>query len=496
MTKLMQKLQMPVLIIAGLATALLYGLSDLTSMARNPANQQSTDEQTREARQKLLVQEIVTGQRIPAEYFDFRVKKYANDLRRAEMAGLNVSDLEMQQYIIDQFLTVANYNKACSALEERQAIKLELLESWLRDNLVFSKLAQLQSLAIYVTRNEIDAAFHEENDQVHYNKFTIHTPKLQVSGHVSDEELSAYYEQHKGDPEFVIEAEKDLEFLFVAHTALDIDKPKDEDLRKSYNDNREKYPSREFPGESQPFFMLADRIAESLLQENREKKARSLLNHLDDELIESDLGFAAVLAKAQAGNPAHLAVQHLQRGPVRASDSKLESIGFVYDLSRKLFAEEPISNEILSSDLGSYLYRIKHSTPASTKTLEQAGKLIAQALIAERQKVRADEIAAEWRGTLLASTDWGSLDLSAHPHLSASLEKGTAYQDRDALKASELNADDISEPVQGEDSLILLRLGHIDKASDEKKETSKSMLRATLARKKAQMLQWADMMSN
>ncbi len=492
---LMQKLQLPVLIVASLATALLFGLGDIVRMHQQGGRQgrESGDisaELEREIRRKLAVEEIVSDHETPSQEREARLQRYARMLRSAERAGLRTADEELREQLVQQFGSADTFRRVAAELEQRQKIPTDLLEGWFRDQLNFAKLQRLYALSIYVTRQEEDDEFHRRRDKVKYDRFLVDPAKLALENEPGEEALQAHYEANKSKAEFQLEPEAQLEVLYANFDLMKTSDPGEEDLRSHFNAHRREHLSREHPGEAEPYFEAKTKLRVDLARLRREEAAEKLLIALDDKLMDQKApDLLQALEAERARRPDLVAVRYARTPPTTPATESLAPLGYVSDLPGLIFAETPKSyGGPLRSDRCSYLYKIAASTPARGMTFAEARSRISEEIAAARRLEKARAVAAEWRDRLMASSDWGTLDLSAATHLLAGREEGT-LESSEARAAAALKSGELSAALETPAGVAVVRLVEKITAKAEEKGKERDELRRGLEQDKAQLLQ-------
>ena len=502
MYKIMNKIQTPVLIVAGVLTALLFGITDIAQYLRKDPNANKSSlhsEQKRAIREKLNLQAMLYNKSFSGEDFEKILVDYSSRLDRAQKEGIAVSDKEVFDEIIEQFKDKEHYEQFIGYYSKRGVTKL-LFESLLRDQLTFRKSAEFEQVSVYVTNAEIKEEFHRQKDEMAFDFFNVTSDKMQVDAVVPPEAKKKYYDKHFSDAAFQVQEQVLLEALFVETSKIVASTPAGSELRQYYLKKRTdpEYSSMEFPGEAKPFFEVQDKLTASMMQEARKDKAKGVLNFLDYDLLEQDKpDLAGTLArmKKSSHNADLELVKHVKTRALEDSDYLFaEPLGYIGELSTKIFGQH-IRNYggVLESTNGHYLYHVVERLPKHTLSLEESAAIISSGYVKETRQTKARELAAAWLPKLKETADWSKLQAPAeasirHHASNANVDDQTGLEKARTLKAGEFS--DIFPTTLG---FGVVRLVERKPADEKGLATEREEIATTLRSKKSQALYLAQM---
>ncbi|MBF0197040.1 MAG: peptidyl-prolyl cis-trans isomerase [Planctomycetes bacterium] len=497
MFKLMHRWQKPVLICAGLATALLFGVSvqDVKSLFNPPSpTDDLSKEEIRTIGEKLKLRSLLTGQNIPGDSWDPMVADYAKRLRVAKEQGLAVSNHEVGLSIIENFKSKQAYENFLRNFQARTGASTTLLENYLRDSVLFQKSAALKMLPSYVTKGEIMEEYHRMNDTVEYDLFQITNASIEIDQNFSEEEQKSLYESQKETPDFMELEKVELEYLHINSDLLVIENPSEEDQRYYYNKNRDKYSSTEFPGEAKPYFEVQEDVERDLIRERRDNKAKDMMTALDFSILDQDvIDLKKGLEAEKASDPVFELVKHGVTKAISERDYQVEPMGFIYGLSQKLFGEKAREyGGVNQASPGYFIYKVKNRIETHSKSYEDCAELIIGQLTQQKQEEEADKLMNIWQSTLSSTSDWGTLDLTQNLALKYSSEKVEGLFSAEANKAVEAGVGEISEPISAAGSKSVVRLKVLTPADEEALKDSEEQIKSTLGSRKAQSIQFAE----
>lgn len=498
MFNLMNKVQGPVLIVAGLMTALLFGLSDIVQYLRKDQQVSHTEmspELRRDIIEKLQLMNMLKGQS-PGADREALIKDYANNLMTAEREGVGVGDPEVQQAIMAQFKSKESYQNFLKNAAARR-ITARLYEGYHRDMLTFQKSMMLKMLPGYITSREIKEEFHNQFDEFHFEVFKVNSEKVKIDENFTDEEMQAFYDENIGNAEFEESEKVQIEYLWVNPEEIAVSTPTNVELRQHYQIHRDKYTSAEFPGESEPYFAVVEQIESDMIKQKRDDEAKKLLNQLDTELLQLDdekRNLSQTLKEETKKNEKLKLVKYGISDFFTQGDYIVEPLGYVSRLTSQVFGERVREYDgVLDAANGFYIYQIKDRKAKRTKTFEECKDTIIEELKFQRRDERSKTLADEWKVKLEASTDWGSFDISSSLELTYSKTKSDTYFDRDLkdIKALELNV--VSEVLKTKEGYSIARLLERKKADEAKLEDEREQLKNNLLRQKMQIIRMAMM---
>lgn len=494
MFRLMGRIQNWVLAVAGLATAGLFGISvtDIKGCANQNqyASAALSPDVKLEIERKLRIGDMLTGRSISSDRWDATVMNYAATLQKARIQGLAVSDHELGQFIMSQFQTKDQYRQYTQAIKARYNIEVYEIESYYRDQILMQKSMNLPMLAAYVTNNEIKDEFHRREDGLVYDKVSVSIDAMKLESEPSAEEKQSYFEEVSLEDTYQIPPMVRIEYLYVNPDDMVIAELSEEKKREYYNQNRDRYASTEFPGEAKPYFEVEEQVGIAYEKDQKDSQAKALLAQLDNELLkDTELNFSAALAAALAKNPDFKKVKHGTSEPFSEKDYRVEPLGYVHQLTSRLFGEHPRNyGGVLEAGNGFYIYKTIENIPGRQQTFEEAEEKVVEALTLKKKEELAKAKAEEWKTKLDAAQDWSKLELP----------EGLTYIREDVTGIFGIEANTalnsgnvVSEPIESNGTFALVKL--IERKTSDTKllEQQKEQIKEGLLRQKAQNIQFA-----
>lgn len=158
--------------------------------------------------------------------------------QEAERLGLAASDAEVADAVRKRFSDASGkfigFDKYKEAVIARYG-SIERFEKQVRDQVAAQKLQAFVTAGVTVSEAEVQEQFKRKNAFFGVTYVPVSAAKLAEKIQPSDEELRAYYEQHKTDYRF-LEPQKKIRYLFVDQAKVgEKIQVSDEDLKKEYD---------------------------------------------------------------------------------------------------------------------------------------------------------------------------------------------------------------------------------------------------------------------
>lgn len=482
MFQLLIKWQIPVMMIAGISTALLFGLGDISSSFTGQTAESGpvSPEMRQDIVNKLKLQRIMNNRDIPGDQWDAMIAMYAKNLNDAKRDGIAVSDEEVRKFILTQFKTKEQYMQVLKALENVGASP-SLVEAYFRDQILFQKQGMMPMLAAYVTKAEIEAEYHRRNDTLKYDVVKVDTTKVVVDDTITDEQITEYYQEHGATAQEFQEPEKvKLNYLFINKEKVSITDLSEENLRQYYNLNRDKYPSSEFPEEAEPYFDVKERVEKNYIDSQRTKTAERILNKIDDVVLNQEsTDINAAYEEAKKSDASFSVVEVGQTDFFSSREYSIEPFGFVYDITRSVFGDDAKDYDaVKEGSNGFYSYQVAERKAQRTKTQDESIELIKEKILDQRREAKAKELADTWKIKLAETKDWSGLDLTKETAVSFYQDEVQGAEDTLAAEALKKGLNIITDVVEFNTAYHIVRLtdkiaasANNQKALDEIKQT-------------------------
>lgn len=158
--------------------------------------------------------------------------------QEAERLGLSASDAEVAEAIRKRFSDPSGkfmgFDKYKEAVIQRYG-SIERFEQQVRDQVAAQKLQAFVTAGVTVSEAEVQDQYKRKNAFFGLTYVQVTPAKLAEKIQPSDEELRAYYEQHKTEYRF-LEPQKKIRYLFINQAKVgEKIQVSDEDLRKEYD---------------------------------------------------------------------------------------------------------------------------------------------------------------------------------------------------------------------------------------------------------------------
>ena len=490
MFKLMGKMQNWVLIVAGIATAGLFGISvtDIQGCMRSKELREMSvvsPEQRQAYHRKLKIGAALNGQSISGDDINRTINQYASTILKAQSEGLAVSNQELGLFIHNQFGD--NYDRFAEGEKRQHGVAKGELEGYFRDQLLMAKAMQVPGLVAYVTRGEIKEEYHKRNDSFQYQQLLVDNTVLPEVV-VDAAEVKAAYEEKKEEARFQIPEEVVVEALLVRPETIVVPEPSEEDLRQAYNQQRDRYPSEEFPGETRPFFEVIEEVKTAYFQQAKTDQAKRLLDSLDTILVQSEeVDLKATLEAEKATNPALEAVAWVQTEAFSQRDFRVDPLGYVLNLPRRLFGEHPRPyGGVLEAENGYYIYHLLKRVPPRTMSFEEAESILRRELSEEKALAQAKEKAMLLREKAVLLEDWSSLQEEGVV-FSEEVARGLYSVESKALEGIEDGS--VSEVLDRAGEVVILKRISKTPADKEGLKADANGIRQALLRQKQQLVE-------
>jgi peptidyl-prolyl cis-trans isomerase D len=304
-----------------------------------------------------LAQLGFTDRRILDELIQGRVTA-----QEAARLNLSASDEEVADYIRKEFRDQGGKFIGFDKYKERVVSSygdIERFERGIRDELSSKKLFAFITAGVHVSEEEVKKDYQRQNVKYDLVYVPVTTDKLAEKIQPSDEEVRAYFEQHKTDYR-ILETQKKIRYLFVDQTKMGekLNIP-DADLRTEYDSLK---PENKEAGNRVQQIVL--KVASPALEATVKTKAEELAAQArgtTGTMSEKDFG---ELAKGQSEDPATAKNGGMLAAYVKKDANKPN------DPLQRIFETEigGISGPIKSGS-AYYIFRRGDSVP---KTFEQA----------------------------------------------------------------------------------------------------------------------------
>ncbi len=158
--------------------------------------------------------------------------------QEAARLGLAASDAEVADKIRKQFSDASGQFVGLDRYKESVTARygsIDLFERNVRDEIALEKLKAFVTAAVHVSDQEVQDNFKRKSTDLAVSYVVVSPEKLAEKIQLSDDEVKAYYEQHKTDYRY-LEPQKKLRYLYVdqekagAKVAIS-----DKDLRDEYD---------------------------------------------------------------------------------------------------------------------------------------------------------------------------------------------------------------------------------------------------------------------
>src|SRR5918911_3583605 len=158
--------------------------------------------------------------------------------QEAERLGLSASDAEVADAIRKRFSDASGkfigLDKYKEAVMARYG-SIEAFEKQVRDQLASQKLQAFVTSGVSVSDEEVQESFKRKNTTFDVTYVMVSAAKLAEKIQPSDQDLQAYYEQHKTDYRY-LEPQKKIRYLYIDQAKVgEKIQISDEDLKKEFD---------------------------------------------------------------------------------------------------------------------------------------------------------------------------------------------------------------------------------------------------------------------
>ncbi|HEX8097666.1 MAG TPA: SurA N-terminal domain-containing protein, partial [Pyrinomonadaceae bacterium] len=194
--------------------------------------------------QKESMQKRFGGQLSLAQ-IGFTDKRFLDDLikrrvmtQEAVRLGLGASDGELRDHLVKEFKDPSSgqfigFDRYKEIVTQNYG-DIERFEREIRDGIAAKKLEAFVTAGVRVSEEEVQDDFKRRNTKFDVVYVPVSADKLAQKIQASDEDLRAYYEQHKTDYR-ILEQQKKIRYLFIdQEKAGEKIQVSDEDLRKEF----------------------------------------------------------------------------------------------------------------------------------------------------------------------------------------------------------------------------------------------------------------------
>jgi peptidyl-prolyl cis-trans isomerase D len=209
---------------------------------------QSLEDQFRQIYGEQFTREVADQLQLPQRALDRAVNRKVL-LAEAERLGLEVSDDEVQQQILSfpafqdaqgQFVGAQEYEVTLGRL----GYSVDQFEREMRDGLLIDRLNGLLASSIYITDDQVDAAYRKQVERAAIRFIHLPAASLATEATASREELNAYLEAHRDT--FRLPEQRKVVYLLaeVAHLRDQVEVP-DADVKSYYDGHPDEFTQEE-----------------------------------------------------------------------------------------------------------------------------------------------------------------------------------------------------------------------------------------------------------
>ena len=217
----------------------------------------TSDEIREQARQAARQQ--LQGQAVP----DFFVRMFQQQaaqqlvmraavLDEARKMGLHVSDEEVADFfrqgdIGRQLYPNGKYvgqQRAEEIIQGLTGLSAEKFQSEVREGLLFRKLQAVVQGAVTIPPAEIEAEYKKQNVKVKFDYAVVREEDLAKKVSVTEPELRAYYEQHKGELKDTVPEQRKIKYVVIDASKLPV-QITDADYEQAYNQTQSQFKTPE-----------------------------------------------------------------------------------------------------------------------------------------------------------------------------------------------------------------------------------------------------------
>ena len=275
----------------------------------------------------------------------------------AQKMGIMISDLEVKQAVekMEAFRTngafnVEQYNSILTSSNMTPAS----FEGSMRSDLITGKIVDQLMRFAKVTPMEINENFNYENEAIKLEYVVLSAADFKEKVPISEEELAVYYEENKTN--YMTDPQIKLNFLVFPFTPEEMPVISDAELEEYYRQNFNQYSTPE------------QRSARHILFKTSEGESEDALSKKYQQAEE-------VLELARAGEDFAELAKQFSEGPTgpKGGDLGTFSRGRMvkpFDDAAFALSEGEIS-DVVESQFGFHIIKLKKIEPASTKSLDE-----------------------------------------------------------------------------------------------------------------------------
>ena len=299
-------------------------------------------------------------------------------LAEAQRLGLSVTDAEVRELLLTQFIGQANYDRWLRV--QNPPITPDEYQESLRQSLLMDRLQTLLTDWITISDAELEEEYRHRNEKVRLGVVTFWADDYRDDLEASDEDIAVRYAHNLGDYE--VPEKRRIRFLVVdtdsIAEALIIAPAESEDF---YNANIDRYTT---PGRVRASHILLG------------------LGDKDEETVRQQA--EAILAQAKAGADfAELARQYSEDEATAELGGDLDFFGrgqMVPEFEAAVFQMEPGTvSDLVQTDFGFHIIKVVEKVEDVIQPLDEVTELITNQLKYDRSRARstalAQSIAAE-----------------------------------------------------------------------------------------------------
>lgn len=262
------------------------------------------DEKVTMVEVQRTLQGALRGKQFPPEMLQNYVPELINQMiseravaYQAARMGLTVTEDELGNAIRSMLGNIlqGGFNKEVYAgFLAQQNLTISDFESNVRKQMLMTKLLNIVMEGIVVTPEEAEAEFRRRNERAKIDYVSVNTDQLRSQVTITPEEVQQFFNASRGN--FRIPEKRTFEVLVASEEKIGASiVPTDDDLRKAYNSNMDRYRSGERVKVRHILLMTTEKPAEEV--KKLEAKAGELLKQ-----IKAGADFAE-LAKKNSDDP-------------------------------------------------------------------------------------------------------------------------------------------------------------------------------------------------
>lgn len=233
------------------------------------------EDQFREAYGDRYSSELAQQLRLPLRALDRLINQKVL-LEEAHSMGLEVSDAEVRDAILEFFVDAQGRfvgDQAYRSSVRRQGFSVPEFEEAVREDLLLQKLNDILGSTLYVTDEEVEAAYREEVERARVRLLQLDAETFADQVEVSEEEVASYFEEHRAD--YRLPERRDIGYLLVDRNRLRAEVDIEEgELFEYYNDNQDQFSRPEQVRVRQIFLKTEQRSVEEAKRQLEEIQRR------------------------------------------------------------------------------------------------------------------------------------------------------------------------------------------------------------------------------